>query len=96
MKYGSQLSTDLREKYRRRTVKPRVGDTVKITRGEFKDIEGKITKVEPKLGLVNVDGVTREKIKGGTSPVPIPSSNLVITSLVLDDKQRKLKMEGSA
>jgi large subunit ribosomal protein L24 len=96
MKYGSQLSTDLREKYRRRTVKPRVGDTVKITRGEFKDIEGKITKVEPKLGLVNVDGVTREKIKGGTSPVPIPSSNLVITSLVLDDKQRKLKVEGSA
>ena len=96
MKYGSQLSTDLREKYRKRTAKPRVGDTVKITRGEFKDIEGKITKVEPKLGLVNVDGVTREKLKGGTSPVPIPSSNLVITSLVLNDKQRKLKMEGSA
>ena len=74
---------------------PRVGDSVKITRGEFKDIEGKVTKVDPRLGIVNVDGVTREKLKGGNAPVPIPSSNLVITSLVLSDKLRKKKMEGT-
>jgi len=69
---------------------------VKIVRGEFKDIEGKITKVDPKAGVVNVEGVTREKQKGGTSPVPIQSSNLVVTALVLDDKQRKKKLEVAA
>jgi large subunit ribosomal protein L24 len=96
MRFGSQLSTELREKYGKRSVRPRVGDSAKITRGEFKDIEGKITKVDPRSGVVNVDGVTREKLKGGNSPVPIPSSNLVITALILDDKQRKVKLEGSA
>jgi len=96
MKFGSQLSTDLREKYRKRSARPRVGDSVKIVKGEFKDIEGKIIRVDPRSGIVNVDGVTREKLKGGNAPVPIPSSNLIITSLVLDDKQRKKKMEGTA
>ena len=95
MKFGSPLSTELREKYRKRSLRPRVGDSVRIVRGEFKDIEGKVTKVDPKAGLVNVDGVTREKLKGGNAPVPIPSSNLVITSLVLSDKLRKKKMEGT-
>ena len=96
MKFGSQLSTELRERHGKRSVRPRVGDTVRIVRGEFKDIEGKVTKVDPSSGVVNVEGVTREKIKGGTSPVPIPSSNLILTALVLDDKERKKKLEGSA
>ena len=96
MKFGSLLSTELRERHGKRSIRPRVGDTVKIVRGEFKDIEGKITNVNPKEGLVNVDGVTREKLKGGTAPVPIHSSNVVVTALVLEDKQRKKKLEGSA
>jgi len=96
LKFGSLLSTELRERHGKRSIRPRVGDTVKIVRGEFKDIEGKITNVNPKEGLVNVDGVTREKLKGGTAPVPIHSSNVVVTALVLEDKQRKKKLEGSA
>ena len=96
MRFGSKLSEELRERHGKRSVRPRVGDTVKIVRGEFKDIEGKITKVNPKEGLVNVDGVTREKLKGGTAPVPIHSSNVVLTALVLEDKLRKKKLEGAA
>ncbi len=96
MKFGSQLSTELRERHGKRSLRPRVGDTARIVRGEFKDIEGKITKVDSKAGLVNVEGVTREKLKGGTAPVPIPSSNVILTALVLDDKQRKSKLEGAA
>ena len=96
MKFGSSLSKDLREKYRRRSATPRVGDSVRIVRGEFKDIEGKITNVHRATGTVNVEGVTREKIKGGTSPVPIRSSNVVLTNLTLDDKTRKKKLEVSA
>ena len=96
MKFGSQLSSELRERHGKRSVRPRVGDTVKIVRGEFKDIEGKVTNVDPSIGVVNVDGVTREKLKGGTAPVPIRSSNIVVTGLVLDDKERKSKLEGAA
>ncbi len=96
MKFGSALSSELKERHGRRSVRPRVGDTARIVRGEFKDIEGKITKVDTAAGVVNVEGVTREKLKGGTAPVPIPSSNIVVTGLVLDDKERKRKLEGSA
>ena len=96
MKFGSQLSPELAEKHGRQTERPRVGDTVRIVRGEFKGIEGKVTKVDPKAGVVNVEGVTREKLKGGSAPVPIDSSKVVITSLILTDKARKTKLEGAA
>jgi len=96
MKFGSQLSAELRERHGKRSVRPRVGDTVRIVRGEFKDIEGKVTRVDSRGGAVMVEGVTREKIKGGTSPVPISSSKVVITNLALDDKIRKKKLEGTA
>jgi large subunit ribosomal protein L24 len=93
MRFGSQLSPELRERHHRRSVRPRVGDTVRIVRGEFKDIEGKVTRVDSDTGAVMVEGVTREKLKGGTSPVPIHSSNVVITTLLLEDKLRKKKLE---
>ena len=96
MKFGSLLSAELREKYKRRTIRPREGDSVKIVRGEFKGIEGKVTKVLPREGMLNVEGVTREKQKGGTSAVPIDSSNVVVTAVVLDDKTRKNKFEEVA
>jgi len=93
MKFGSSLSPDLREKHGRRSVRPRVGDTVRIVRGEFKDIEGKVTHVDTKLGVVNIEGVTHEKLKGGTAPIPIHSSNVLVTALNLEDKARKSKLE---
>lgn len=95
MKFGSQLSPELRERHGKRRIRPRVGDSVRIVRGEFKGIEGKVTRVDSQEGVLNVEGVTREKLKGGTAPVPIRSSNLVVTSLILDDKERKRKLEVS-
>jgi len=96
MKFGSSLSAELREKYKKRTVRPREGDSVKIVRGEFKGIEGKVTRVHPDRGTLNVEGVTKEKQKGGTAPVPVFSSNVVVTAVVLDDKTRKSRLEEAA
>lgn len=96
MKFGSRLSEELRGKHGKRSVRPRVGDSVRIVRGEFKGIEGKITKVDSFAGVVNVEGVTHEKLKGGNAPVPIRSSNVVITALVLEDKLRKRRLEVPA
>ncbi len=95
MRFGSRLSPELQERHRKKSVRPRVGDTVRIIKGEFKDIEGKVTRVSTESGLVMVEGVTRQKLKGGTSPVPIFSSNVMITNLALEDKLRKSKLEGA-
>jgi large subunit ribosomal protein L24 len=93
-KFGSRLSEELREKHSRTSVRPVKGDAVRIVRGGFKGIEGKITGLDTKLGKLYIEGVTREKIAGGkTSPVPIDSSKVVITSLNLDDKMRKRSIE---
>ena len=93
MKFGSTLIEGLRARHRRRSVRPRVGDSVRIVRGEYRNIEGKVTKVLPKVGRLNVEGVTREKIKGGSVPAPIDASKVVITALNLEDKLRKKKLE---
>jgi large subunit ribosomal protein L24 len=74
-------------------VRVREGDSVKILRGEYSGVEGKVSKVDAKKTWINVEGVTREKIAGGTTPVKIHPSKVVITTLNLDDKQRKEKLE---
>ncbi len=93
-KFGAALSKELRGKHGHRTVRPVKGDGVRIVRGGFKGIEGKITGVDSELGKLFIEGVTREKQAGGkTSPFPIDASKVVITSLNLDDKLRKQRLE---
>jgi large subunit ribosomal protein L24 len=93
-KFGSRLSQELQEKHERTAVRPVKGDAVRIVRGGFKGIEGKITGLDTERGKLFIEGVTREKIAGGkTSPVPIDASKVVITSLNLEDKMRRQHME---
>ncbi len=93
-KFGSPLSSELREKHGRTAVRPVKGDGVRIVRGGFKGIEGKITGVDTKHAKLFIEGVTREKIAGGkTSPVPIDPSKVVITNLNMEDKLRKQRLE---
>ena len=91
------MSDELRDKHERKAIRPVKGDAVRIVRGGFKGIEGKITGLDTKLGKLYIEGVTREKIAGGkTSPVPIDASKVVITTLNLEDKLRKQRLEKSA
>lgn len=90
----ARLSDALREKYRRRTLTVRKGDTVKVLRGDFKNIEGKVTAVYPEEGRVAIEGVTREKVKGGTVQLRIHASKVMLTNLNLDDKIRREALEG--
>ncbi|MGQ9469674.1 MAG: 50S ribosomal protein L24 [Nitrososphaerales archaeon] len=91
---SSHLSDELHSKYKVRSLRVRKGDVVKIMRGEYKGIEGKVTSVEMKTGRITIEGVTREKIAGGTVPIKIHSSKVMIMSLNLDDKWRKDKLEA--
>jgi len=94
VKFGSPLSDDLREKYKRKSLRARKGDSVKIVRGGFKGIEGKVSRVDGNNGKLYVEGVNREKIAGGTSLAAIDASKVIITNLILDDKLRKRRVQG--
>jgi len=83
----------LRQKYKKRTLRPRKGDSVKIVRGGFKGIEGKVSRVDGHTGKLFVEGVNREKIAGGTALAPIDASKVMITNVNLDDKLRKRKVQ---
>ncbi len=84
----AHLSPELKEKYGRRTFPVRAEDTVKIMRGDYSGIEGKVTEVDRPAYRVYIDGVTREKVSGENVKVPVHPSNLMIIKLYLDDKWR--------
>jgi len=91
---GSTLSKDLRKKYGKRSVRAIEGDSVTILRGEFKGVEGKISKVSTQKNSVAIEGIKKEKTKGDKFDVYIHTSNLLVTSLNTDDKWRISKLEG--
>lgn len=90
------LIKELREKYGVRSVRVRKGDVVKVMRGAYKGVEGKIINVDVESGRVSIEGITREKIGGGTVPVMIHASKVMVTNLNLDDKWRRMKLEKTA
>jgi large subunit ribosomal protein L24 len=90
----SNLSEDLKKQYNKRSVSVIKGDTVKIMRGEYKGVEGKVEKINSIKGRLSIEGVQREKIKGGQVKVQIHASNVIISSLKLDDDYRKNKIEN--
>jgi large subunit ribosomal protein L24 len=91
---SSQLSEDLRKKYGKKSVRVIEGDSIKIVRGEFKGVDGKISKVSTKKSSVSVEGVKKEKTKGDKFDVYIHTSNLLVTGLNTEDKWRIAKLEG--
>ena len=88
----SNLSNNLKKEYNTKSLRIVKGDSVKIMRGEYKGVEGKVEKLNTVKGRLSIEGVQREKIKGGQVKVQIHASNVRITSLHLDDKYRKNKM----
>ncbi|MEM1946761.1 MAG: 50S ribosomal protein L24 [Candidatus Caldarchaeum sp.] len=93
---SAHLSPELRAKYRRRSLPLRVGDTVKVMKGGFKGVEGKVKSVDVKRQMVYVENVSRKKADGSTVDVPIRVPNVMLTQLNLDDKYRKEKLEAKA
>jgi len=84
------LSEELRKKYGKRSIRVRRGDKVKIMRGEFAGHEGKVLEVDMKKIRIKVDGATITKVDGTEVAVPIHPSNVMITSLEMDDVRKKI------
>ena len=91
---SSLLSANLRKKYSKKSVRVKEGDSVKVIRGEFTGVDGKITKVSSADGGLTIEGVKKEKLKGEKYDVFIHTSNIIVTALNTDDKWRINKLEG--
>ena len=89
----SSLSNELRKKYSKKSVRVIEGDSVKIVRGEFKGVDGKISEVSTAKNSVAIEGIKKEKTKGDKFDVYIHTSNLLVTGLNTDDKWRIKKLE---
>ena len=85
---GANLSVNLREQHNKRSMRVIKGDTVRILRGEYVGIEGKVEKVNTERSTLSIEGVQREKIRGGNVKVQIHASNVQIISLNTDDGYR--------
>jgi len=95
---SAPLSPELREEYNTRSIPVRVGDSVRVMRGDFRGVEGKVTRVDRDKYRIYVEGVTREKVDGSTVQVPIHPSKVMVIKLNLDDDWRRkiLERRGAA
>jgi len=91
---GSPLSKDLQKKYGKRSIRITLGDTVKVIRGEYRGVDGKVSKIELAVNSIAVEGIKKEKSRGEKFDIFIPASNVVVTGLNLDDHWRKTKLQG--
>jgi len=85
---SSHLSKELREKFKRRSFPVRKGDSVKVMKGELAGKAGKISMINLKRAKVAIEGVQKQKKDGTKVNVYLRPSNLMITELVLEDKER--------
>jgi len=84
-----QLDEFLREDYGLRSLVVKKGDLVRIMRGQFRDTEGKVVKVDYRNVRVYVESGTTTKADGKEVQIPLHPSNLRITQLELDDERKK-------
>ncbi len=84
----SHVSDELYQKHRVRKLSVRTGDSVRIVRGDFAGLEGKVETVNYSSGKLFVEGMTREKAAGVASKLPVHVSKVLLTNLNLSDKWR--------
>lgn len=82
------MSKELRTKHKVRALPVRKGDTVMILRGSNKKKTGKVEKVNRMNLKVYLENLKITKRDGTEVFVPLSPSNLMITSLNLEDKKR--------
>src|SRR5207245_11591226 len=85
---AARLSDDLTKHHKVRRLPVRTGDSVRVMRGDFAGLEGKVQRVDYSNGRIFVEGMAREKSAGVSSQLPIHVTKVRITNLNLSDKWR--------
>ena len=92
---NAHLSKELRQKYGMRAVRVRVGDRVRIMRGQFKRQEGKVEEADIRTSKIFIAKVEHTKRDGTKARYPIEPSNVLIVELNTDDKKRFNKQKSA-
>ena len=87
---SAHLSSELRKKHNKRSIRARPGDKVKVLRGQFKNSSGSIDRVDITKSRVYISKVEVAKKDGSKRQIPINISNVIITDLKKGDKKRKI------
>ena len=90
---GVTLSEELRERYETRSLPVKKGDTVLVMRGDFKEQEGKVEKVDLKNYRLFIDGVSVQKPDGNQIYHPVHPSNVMMVEMDLEDEERNQVLE---
>ncbi len=85
---AAHVSKDMRGKTGTRSLAVRVGDTVKIMRGDYKGKTGNINQVDHTRNKVFVAGIMRKKTDGKEAFIAFRPSNVLITGMESKDKTR--------
>lgn len=95
--FNAKLHEDLQAEYGIKRMTIRNGDSVLVVRGEFRDMEGKVSKVDHQKAQLFIEGASIEKSSGTTFDIPIHPSNVILTKIeVKKDKWRKKIIERKA
>ncbi|MBR9678679.1 MAG: 50S ribosomal protein L24 [Nanoarchaeota archaeon] len=87
-KMTAPLSKTLRKEHNKRSLVVRVGDEVKIVRGDFKGKKGKVEKIIKPNERVIINNVSRVKVDGTKANAPVHASKIMITKINLEDSKR--------
>jgi large subunit ribosomal protein L24 len=75
-----------------RAVPVRKGDQVKVMRGDFYGITGKVSAVDHRSRTVTVEDIVLEKMDKKKVARPLPTSNLVIMAFDESDPRRRERL----
>ncbi|MFX1295085.1 MAG: 50S ribosomal protein L24 [Promethearchaeota archaeon] len=91
---NAKLHEDMEMEHGIKKLTVRKGDTVLVVRGEFRDMEGKISKIDRQKAQIFIEGASIEKSSGTTFDIPLYPSNVVLTKIeTKKDKWRKKILE---
>mgnify|MGYP006285212617 CR=1 FL=1 len=90
---SAHLSESLRKKFSTRSLGVKVGDSVKILRGKFKNERGKVEAINYTAQKLFIEGIETQKADGTKAKVGVHSSNVLLTDVDTSDKWRKKIIE---
>jgi len=86
-----------------RTVTVRIGDTVRVTRGDLANggkrgtdpLTGPVIRIDSEKGRLYIEGAKASKADNKEEAVPVHSSNVVVVKLDETDKLRVQQLTGN-
>ncbi|TET91259.1 MAG: 50S ribosomal protein L24 [Methanomassiliicoccales archaeon] len=87
----AHLAPKYLEAGKRRSFTIRKGDLVRIMRGEFKDEEGKVEKVDLAKMVITIEKITQAKADESQAARQIHPSNVMIIKPDMSDRRRLVK-----